>query len=331
LRRLLHRLQSRALQPPEVEKYCIATPERKHVARSPRGVNDHEGGLPMAAEATTMTGEPQPRPLALAMELRVLFADLREELVREQRAAQSAALEQGLHLQAQLCREVEELRKEAKRIREHGEHLRPHKCPRCCRESVEGAVQALMEGVENAVSDALQLEDLQLCGEGWQALADEVWESISVVSPPTLQNAGAATWGAVEAPAPPRARTRNPPSCRLAGLAPLRKVLQAPACGVAAPEPELMPESTQQPAALLAEHRVRVGTGPLEPVRRNVFEAKRSSRRAWSGRGDEGRAAVIESCKENANPRLQRATNKLDAERPLQPSQSPARMHCFLR
>lgn len=79
--------------------------------------------------------------------------------------------------------DIEELRAEFKQLREELRHDCSHwqsrSCPKCCRESVGNAVDALMAGVLRAVNKALQIDVTSLLDHNWHTLTDEVWEHIS--------------------------------------------------------------------------------------------------------------------------------------------------------
>jgi len=340
LRRLLMRLRPRASPqlpeaalvaevnvqargtPSKVPQYSICTPEHTAgPAGSPRwsgGASAVLEGGPVAAAGGTGGAEADGPALgptsAGAQDLRRLFAELREELVLEVRSAQHTAFEQGfrLHaqLQGQLHQEIEVVRAEARQVQEQEGHCRRHKCPRCCREAVEGAVQAILGGVACAVGDALHDEAAAapLCGEeAWRALADEVWEHISAVRPPEGSGMqGSDTW----------------PLARLAGLVPLRDLLSRHAAGVAGAATQSGPATTARPP--LVELPAHSG---------GAVDARPRARRASAAAAACGGAVAGGLAqKENAGFwLLQRGSSKSELRKLPASPQSPARLHSFLR
>uniref|UniRef100_A0A7S1LH32 Uncharacterized protein n=1 Tax=Alexandrium catenella TaxID=2925 RepID=A0A7S1LH32_ALECA len=348
LRRLLQRLRPRALQMPEaatpaeavphvrgtpckVAQYSICTPEHS-AASSPQWQHPEAGvGPTLGLKSCTNSDEAVARPSSLSEELRALFLDLREELLREVRAAQKAALEQGIRLQAQLHQDIEGLRVEAGLHRspdghmmDRGCHERAHKCPRCCREAVEGAVATLMTDVEQSVGEAFEVERLELQGQGWQALADEVWESISVVNSLARGNTAKPT---AESPTSSAAETTTStwkPECgQFTGLAPLRAFLGRSA-GSPAPQPASCPEAVGK-----ARHALE----PLQTARTlNMPEKQAWQAMPVPGSESPSQPGVAEH-KENSRPlwALRDAETKLDQgeQSPLCPMHG--RVQCFLR
>jgi len=340
LRRLLQRLRPRALQLPEgtdatpqvrgtpckVPQYSICTPEH-NTARSPRCQRpETPAGPSAAAKACAGADEPAAGPGSLGEELRSLFTELREELLREVRTAQRAALEQGLRLQAQLHQDLQGLRAEAQQRCDLNSHERAHKCPRCCREAVEGAVDALMTGVEEAVGDALEIERLQLQGEGWQALADEVWESISVVNSLRQRRDGAANPAQSVAGVEdlsPHASAELPG--RLEGLAPLRALL-GPGGRAAAQQLPLPP--VLDPAS-----ESRHPLEPLATARSLHGEQRQAWRETPSCVCEASPDPEAEEWKENARSSWASRDAAAKFELGMQPSPCPkhGRVQCFLR
>mmetsp|Transcript_137027 Transcript_137027/g.333011 ORF Transcript_137027/g.333011 Transcript_137027/m.333011 type:complete len:715 (+) Transcript_137027:86-2230(+) len=346
LRRLLQRLRPRALQMPEgavaaeatqqargtpckVPQYSICTPEHNTASR-PRWQRPETPAAPaVGTKACIGQEDAAAKPNSLVEELRSLFSDLREDLLREVQAAQRAALEQGLRLQAQLRRDLEGLRLEARHVHDPGSHERPHKCPRCCREAVEGAVDALMTGVEQAVGDALEIENLQLQGEGWQALADEVWESISVVNSLTRDNAPEGCGNTADQPEVPVQAIEDPrfPSQasghgHLEGLAPLREML-----GLGGPAPAWRPAPAPSADARPALAALATARSPRAMGQQEAWEETPACTPATSP------ALEAEDGKENARSSwaLRDAAAKLELGRESPPCPVHARVQCFLR
>lgn len=174
---------------------------RMAICRSPRhtiGTRDHvseisSDGLPVAKVVSADARNPSENTTKMPDNLTSLLVNLRQEFVQEVRSAQHVIMKQTLQLHVDFRREVEDLRTELRGLQEllMNEHAPSDKrasrtasrCPRCCREAVEGAVEALMEGVLCTVGDALHLGSNPQQSQDWQALADEIWERISVVNP----------------------------------------------------------------------------------------------------------------------------------------------------
>mmetsp|Transcript_28724 Transcript_28724/g.66911 ORF Transcript_28724/g.66911 Transcript_28724/m.66911 type:complete len:395 (+) Transcript_28724:50-1234(+) len=284
---------------PQVRRYSLCTPEsgspqwksiQKDSQQSSRGP---ETGTGMSQQ---WAGFDEP-----STNLRLLFADLREELQREQRAGQRALLEQGVRTQGQLRCEFENWREETCGALDSDGCTQPRRCPRCCREAVESAVEAVMEGVLCAVRDALHVEVPHLKSNGWQALADEVWESISFVGSSRRRSARESNCG------------RSHPTPDLKELAPLRDFL----CGsmVAATGTSVGSccwHAAAAPSALPLEHGqdADAHTWPVRQDTRKRRSAGKENRDSWS---------------------LQEVSSNLGPGRKASPPQSPARMQCFLR
>mmetsp|Transcript_67254 Transcript_67254/g.217050 ORF Transcript_67254/g.217050 Transcript_67254/m.217050 type:complete len:618 (+) Transcript_67254:57-1910(+) len=201
LQRMLQRLLPRAVQLPDPAVASGSLPQAGRVPRTApqSGIGTPERGSSVAnawwrADRLCSVGRLRTRADAVACstpaaEPQPFLAGLREELAEELCRVQQAMLEQSAQLHAELRRDIEGLRADMRRLegmacrdRLHSadDDRRSHRCPRCCREAVEGAVELLMGGVLREVGEALGTQDWLQQRGSWQALADEVWEAISV-------------------------------------------------------------------------------------------------------------------------------------------------------